>query len=168
MTDDALISTADRDRMAALRAPDPAAMTEADAGRAADDLAFVKSVARALFIARREAMAPLERQMDEVAVRYDRLLFAAADAESRIKEAILAWRATPTGPAPTPRAVAGAVGVASVQTTWTFEVVDAASVPPTYLTADTVAIGRAVRGGVREIPGVRIFARESIAGRRRV
>ena len=48
--------------------------------------------------------------------------------------------------------------VASIRKGWAFEVEDAAQVPREYLTIDPAAVRRAIAGGVREIPGLRIFA----------
>lgn len=50
-----------------------------------------------------------------------------------------------------------AEGSAIQRTQWTFEVVDPALVPREYLTVDEKAIRAAVKAGVREIPGVRIY-----------
>lgn len=71
------------------------------------------------------------------------------------------------GPAPVPRAVAGEVGTASVTRTWTFEIINEAAIPRKYLAVDLVKLGKVVRAGVRAIPGVRIYERETIVGRRR-
>jgi len=54
------------------------------------------------------------------------------------------------------------VGVASMAKRWTFEVEDSATVPRRYLIVDTIAIRMAIREGVREIPGVRIYQSESV------
>lgn len=50
-----------------------------------------------------------------------------------------------------------AKGSAIQRTQWTFEVVDPLLVPREYLMVDEKAIRAAVRAGVREIPGVRIY-----------
>ena len=54
-------------------------------------------------------------------------------------------------------------GSVQVKMLWTFEVEDAAAVPLEYHTLDTTKIRAAVRAGVREIPGVRIFQHEQVA-----
>ena len=54
------------------------------------------------------------------------------------------------------------VGESSTMKRWTFEVVDAWKVPSDYLIVDEQAIRKAVREGVREIKGVRIYQEESI------
>jgi hypothetical protein len=54
-------------------------------------------------------------------------------------------------------------GSVQVKMLWTFEVEDQAAVPLEYHTLDTTKIRAAVRAGVREIPGVRIFQTEQVA-----
>lgn len=49
---------------------------------------------------------------------------------------------------------------------WDFEVVDAAAVPRPYLAVDPAAIRSAIKGGIREIDGVKIFERAEIRVRR--
>jgi hypothetical protein len=56
--------------------------------------------------------------------------------------------------------------VASTVMVWDFEVQDPAAVPRPYLAVDEAAIRAAVRGGIRDIPGVRIFERAEIRVRR--
>lgn len=68
-------------------------------------------------------------------------------------------------PVPAPRIVRGQQGSASVRKTWTFEVGDEALVPREYLTVDEGVIALAVRQGIRDIPGIRIFQQDSIAVR---
>lgn len=50
---------------------------------------------------------------------------------------------------------------------WTYEIIDAALVPREYLTVDGPAITKAVKSGVREIAGVRIFNEPVVAMRER-
>lgn len=54
----------------------------------------------------------------------------------------------------------------SIKKNWTHTVINPMAVPREYLKVDEVAIGRAVKGGVREIPGVRIFQKSSTATRK--
>jgi hypothetical protein len=49
---------------------------------------------------------------------------------------------------------------------WDFEVVDPGAVPRNYLAVDPAAIRAAIKGGIREIDGVRIFERAEIRVRR--
>lgn len=59
---------------------------------------------------------------------------------------------------------ARAAGV-SVRTLWDWEVVDLAQVPIEFIEVDGAAIRKAIAAGVRSIPGVKIFQRESVAVR---
>jgi hypothetical protein len=43
--------------------------------------------------------------------------------------------------------------------------VDASKVPAEFWILDTPSIGRAVRGGARDIPGVRIYSEDSVSVR---
>lgn len=45
---------------------------------------------------------------------------------------------------------------------WTYEVVDESQVPREYLELDATRINTAIRGGKREIPGLRIFKKEGL------
>jgi phage gp36-like protein len=45
---------------------------------------------------------------------------------------------------------------------WTFEIVDISKIPREYLMVDTVKINQAIKQGVREIPGVKIYQKEEI------
>jgi len=56
-----------------------------------------------------------------------------------------------------PKVVRTEAGSAHQRKTWVFEVVDYDQVPREYLVVDESAIRRAVRDGIRKIPGVRIF-----------
>lgn len=69
-------------------------------------------------------------------------------------------------PPPAPKTVQyTAGGSTGVRKTWVFEVVDETLVPSNYLMVDEGAISLAVREGVREIPGVRIYQQESLSVR---
>lgn len=56
----------------------------------------------------------------------------------------------------------GDVATTTVKKIWTFEVVDPAIVPVTYMTIDARKINDAIRDGVREINGIRIYQTESL------
>lgn len=56
-------------------------------------------------------------------------------------------------------------GATSTRKVWTFEVVDALSVPRAYLDVNETRIRSAVNSGVREIAGVRIFEKEQVVVR---
>ena len=53
-------------------------------------------------------------------------------------------------------------GSAGQRKTWTWKVVDLATVPREYLVIDKVAVNQAVRGGVRVIPGIEIYQEENV------
>lgn len=69
-------------------------------------------------------------------------------------------------PPPPPTTVRSTLGAATIRKTWAFEVEDERLIPRAYLQVNETAIRCAVNSGVREIPGIRIFERESIAGGR--
>jgi len=48
-------------------------------------------------------------------------------------------------------------GSATQTTTWTYEVTDFAAMPDQYKLEDKVGLNKAVKGGIRQIPGVRIY-----------
>lgn len=62
----------------------------------------------------------------------------------------------PTVQAP-PKTLHTSSGAVRTRTIWRFEVVDFAALPEEYKVADEVKLGKVVRAGVREIPGVRIY-----------
>ena len=55
--------------------------------------------------------------------------------------------------------------VSGIRVVWKFEVTDPSKVPTEFLIVDESAIGKAVRGGVREIAGVRIFEEKTMGVR---
>ncbi len=63
------------------------------------------------------------------------------------------------------RTVATQGGSTSVRKTWVYEMIDEAAVPREYLIIDEGVITLAIRDGVREIPGIRIYQKESLAVR---
>ena len=62
----------------------------------------------------------------------------------------------PTVQAP-PKTIHTASGSVTTRTVWKHEVLDMAALPDEYKIADEVKLGKVVRAGVREIPGVRIY-----------
>lgn len=60
-----------------------------------------------------------------------------------------------------PKAVRTETGSAHQRMTWEFEIVDAGNIPREYLMIDEKAIRQAVKAGIRQIPGVRIFEQAS-------
>jgi len=88
-------------------------------------------------------------------------------AETAIEQAVEVEQA-PTQ-VQTPATVRGDFGsTSSVKKTWTFEVTDIkalANANPALVIENSVAIREQIRQGVREIPGVKIYEKESIAVR---
>jgi len=62
--------------------------------------------------------------------------------------------------------VVSAPSIKGLTVTWKYEITDTSKVPMQYCSPDTTKIQTAVRSGVREIPGIKIFKDEKIrAGR---
>ena len=59
------------------------------------------------------------------------------------------------------------LGTAGMVTNWKFEIIKPALVPDEYKIVDVAKIGKVVRAGLREIPGVRIYPEESLRMRSR-
>lgn len=68
-------------------------------------------------------------------------------------------------PPPMAKTVQSEMGAAQVRTVWDFEIVDETQIPREFLMPNVPAIRAAVKAGVRNIPGVRIFQREDLAVR---
>lgn len=54
------------------------------------------------------------------------------------------------------------VGGVSVTEVWDFELVDTEQVPRQYLAVDATKVKAAIKAGVRDIPGLRIFSKASV------
>lgn len=54
---------------------------------------------------------------------------------------------------------------AAISQVWKYRLVDISKVPEGYLALDEAAVGKAVRGGVREIEGIEIYADEQLSSR---
>lgn len=69
----------------------------------------------------------------------------------------------PPPPAPIPKVEVPKTteGITTVKT-WTYEVENIDKVPREYLALDSGAVMRAVREGIREIPGIRIYQKETV------
>lgn len=52
---------------------------------------------------------------------------------------------------------------ASVRMVWTFEVVDLAQVPAEFLAVNDTAVRQAIKDGTREIPGLKIYQKPTVA-----
>ncbi len=59
----------------------------------------------------------------------------------------------------------GAIGTAYITKRWTFTVENKEKVPEEYKILDTTKINNAIRAGIREIPGLRIYQEERIGAR---
>lgn len=84
----------------------------------------------------------------------------AAEAEAAMSNMPAPTIVTPVLP-DAPPIVRTAHGSASSTKTWSFDIEDADKIPREYLFVDEKKIRNAVKAGVREIPGVRIFEKES-------
>ena len=59
----------------------------------------------------------------------------------------------------------GSMGKTYVQKVWTYDVVDIGLVPKDYIVIGTSAVGNAIRSGIRDIPGLKIYQKETIGSR---
>lgn len=64
-----------------------------------------------------------------------------------------------------PKTIAGGHGVTTIRKRWTFEVVDIRLVPRAYLALDETIVREAIRQGVRQIDGLRIYQAYEVSGR---
>jgi hypothetical protein len=62
-----------------------------------------------------------------------------------------------------PTKVNASLGSSTVRKVWDFEIVDPALVPRLYLTVEEKLIREAIKAGVREITGVRIFQKDQLS-----
>lgn len=93
--------------------------------------------------------AELERQRLEV----ERLEAKKAQAKQATTDEVVTTVATPEAP----KATHAKTGTASTRNKWQFEITDPTQIPVEYLMVDEKKIRQAVKDGVREIAGVRIF-----------
>jgi len=66
-----------------------------------------------------------------------------------------------------PKTIKSDLGATQVRTVWDFEIEDETKIPREFLQPNITAIRAAVKAGVRNIPGVRIFQKEELAVRAR-
>jgi hypothetical protein len=76
-----------------------------------------------------------------------------------------ATRAQMFAPPPPSRVVRTDVGTVNTRKVWKFEVTDKAKVPLELLLVDDVAVRKQIAGGIREIPGLRIYQDDVLAVR---
>lgn len=67
---------------------------------------------------------------------------------------------TPVEAAPVLHKVSTDMGSLGTQTVWKWSLEDLSKVPVEYLTIDAVKVGKVVRAGLRNIPGIRIFSED--------
>lgn len=103
-------------------------------------------------MARREA----ERKAEEAARKLQKQLNKEAK-EKRIEPVQVPTPALPQKQAP----VRTAEGSASFRKKWTFRVIDLGKVPDKFKVLDEVAINRAIKAAVRNIPGLEIYQKET-------
>lgn len=84
---------------------------------------------------------------------------AALDAVDKADQALA------TAPPPPVPTVKTAFGTSTARRDWDFEVTDLAQVPAEYLLINGPAVRDAIRRGVRDIPGVRIYQKETLVVR---
>jgi len=114
-----------------------------------------------------DAITAFQRRERERAEAEEKARREAEAKERREAKAKAAGEPPPPPPPPPPpaeppkTAIKTAYGnTASSRTVWHFEVVDPSKVPLAYLTPDEKAIREAVRSGVREIAGIRIYSEQ--------
>jgi len=90
---------------------------------------------------------------------------AAQLADMEAADVVAAPVITEVAPAPVANTTRSTLGSAVGRMVWKFAVTDPAMVPRAYLAVDEKAIRLAMNAGIRDIPGVRFFQEESIAGR---
>jgi hypothetical protein len=111
------------------------------------------------------ALAAAEAQRDAETAGFSEPTARALAAQ--VEQQVTAEMTPQVVPAEQPRATEGLVGTASVRLTWTYEVVNLDEVPREYLVLHAAAVTRAIRDGVRAIPGLRIYQQEGVAMRAR-
>ncbi|MDY0188923.1 MAG: hypothetical protein RBR16_13485 [Syntrophus sp. (in: bacteria)] len=109
-----------------------------------------------------QARVELERRKAEEAARKEaEELQKKLDAEAK-EAGVEAPIVTPAVVAPKPTVTRTEEGTAYEVVTWEFEIEDEAKIPRDYLMADLGKIRQAVKAGIREIPGVKIFEKKEM------
>jgi hypothetical protein len=119
----------------------------------------------------REKAAAEQRRRSEEAAEMERLAKDAADraqTEAQVTAAIAVEeragemrQEAQAKPADMARTRGDFGAVATLRSVWTFEVMDRSKIPADYLMVNEAAIKGAVKAGIREIPGVRIYQEQS-------
>jgi len=101
----------------------------------------------------------------------ERIRKLAEKEQARLEEQAAKKGAPPPPPMPIPqvqeqaRTVRGDLGTVSAKKVWDYEIVDERQIPPEFMMVNEKAIRAAVKAGVRNIPGVKIYQREELAVR---
>lgn len=99
----------------------------------------------------------------EIQKKNEELRKKAEKERQKQEEKALAKGEVPPLPMPIPTIeVPNTVDGISTMRVWTYEVVDITNVPLRYLALDSGMVMTAIRQGVREIPGLRIYQKETI------
>jgi hypothetical protein len=104
-----------------------------------------------------QQVAALEEEKDMVDA------FGDAEQVKEVETKINSAVATTNMEAPRYATVSAPVPMKGTTKRWVFEVQDATKVPREYLIVNEPSIRQAINGGIREIPGVRIYQDESIS-----
>jgi hypothetical protein len=117
---------------------------------------------------REEALAKADAAEDE---QTRAVALASAQAAAAVAEtaSVALTQARMAEPMEVPHGIRSDSGTSGLVENWTFKLLDFDKVPREWLTLDEVKIRAAVRGkgGVRDIPGLAIYAEESLTTRRR-
>lgn len=97
----------------------------------------------------------------EKAAALQRAIDAEARAAERKAEAEKAAAIAAAKPAELSRTRGDYGAVASIRARWTYEVVDLAKVPREYLALNPTKVNAAIKAGLRECPGLRIFQEQT-------
>ncbi len=98
-------------------------------------------------------IAEINRMREEAAAREANL-----NGTGEISEPLIIIEVPPV-PATTVRTESGTLGTMKI---WKFEVTDITKVPAKYLLVNEALVGKLVRAGERDIPGVRIYSEETL------
>jgi hypothetical protein len=124
--------------------------------RKAAEAAAAAERARLEADARLKEAAAAEARGDKVVAEelLDRAMDSEVEARHAQEAAVLPARSVKTD-----------VGAAHTRKVWAFKLVNVAQVPAEYLEVNSVAVRRAIAGGVREIPGLEIYQEDQLAVR---
>lgn len=105
--------------------------------------------------------AEQERQRQE-AEDIDRLKREAAEREAALKGTLVEKIEIVPAPAPSPDRYRTDMGTLGKAVIWKFEVIDFSLLPDRFKMENATLIGKVVRAGEREIPGVKIWPEETL------